>query len=146
MSMKMIKVNRFHKVAPTSTCSHACTHVIMSKYSAGFYPLGVGSGKAKRRLRSAGLDLQRVALQQTLFWPLTGKMNSSKLSKVLGGLYHKWAGPPLRLGSCALWLCTLPPPAPQGSHESILVVPFSPPLHPEFRLLHPWGAGKPLHT
>lgn len=73
-------------------------------------------------------------------------MDSSNLSKVLGGLYHKWAGPPLRFGRCALCLCTLLPPSPQGPHESILVVPFSSPLPPEFWLLHPWGAGKPLHT
>jgi hypothetical protein len=70
--MSMIKVNRLHKVALTSTCSHARTHVIMSEYSTGFYPLDLGNGKAKRRLRSAGLDLSRVAFSKPFFGSALG--------------------------------------------------------------------------
>lgn len=70
--LHMFACTHTHDCPLTSTCSHTRTHVIMSEYSTGFYPLGLGNGKAKRRLRSAGLDLSRVAFSKPFFGPALG--------------------------------------------------------------------------
>lgn len=114
--------------------------------SMGIYSLGLE--KVKRRLRSTGLVLQLCSLRQTLLGPSLGawQMDSSSLSKVLGDYTTSGGGRHLGLvdvRSVSVPCSLRPLKAPRSQSLSFPSLPHS---LLSSGLLHPWGAGKPLHT